>query len=135
MQRYEGGSRGADKFVVRFPDDMRSEVESAAASSDTSMNTVVIRALRLYLHGQERQELLLDALTKASRDAGIRGAEAQIRRIADSVDPRCLFIRLNPAGARVDELEKDSGGFIDARTRADYLLFLAGFRAAQEQQA
>ncbi|KPZ14327.1 Uncharacterized protein ALO41_01995 [Pseudomonas amygdali pv. ulmi] len=48
MQRYEGGSRGADKFVVRLPDDMRSEVERAAASSDTSMNTVVIRALRLY---------------------------------------------------------------------------------------
>ncbi|WP_327537550.1 carbon storage regulator, partial [Pseudomonas coronafaciens] len=34
MQRYEGGSRGADKFVVRLPDDMRSEVERAAASSD-----------------------------------------------------------------------------------------------------
>ncbi|WP_122366371.1 Arc family DNA-binding protein, partial [Pseudomonas coronafaciens] len=33
MQRYEGGSRGADKFVVRLPDDMRSEVERAAASS------------------------------------------------------------------------------------------------------
>ncbi|MEE5042939.1 Arc family DNA-binding protein [Pseudomonas alliivorans] len=67
MQRYEGGSRGADKFVVRFPGDMRSEVERAAADSDTSMNTIVIRALRLYLHGQERQELLLDALAKAAK--------------------------------------------------------------------
>lgn len=66
MQRYEGGSRGADKFVVRFPGDMRSEVERAAVQSDTSMNTIVIRDLRLYLHGQERQELLLDALANAA---------------------------------------------------------------------
>ncbi|MEE4223204.1 hypothetical protein V2I93_18985 [Pseudomonas viridiflava] len=33
------------------------------------MNTIVIRALRLYLHGQERQELLLDALDKATATA------------------------------------------------------------------
>ncbi|KPB72923.1 Arc family DNA-binding protein [Pseudomonas cannabina] len=66
MQRYDGGARVADKFVVRFPGDMRSEVERAAAESDTSMNTIVIRALRLYLHGQERQELLLDALASAA---------------------------------------------------------------------
>lgn len=69
MQRFEGGSRGADKFVVRFPGDMRSEVERAAVESDTSMNTIVIRALRMYLHGQERQELLLDALAKATATA------------------------------------------------------------------
>ncbi|MCD5996473.1 Arc family DNA-binding protein [Pseudomonas sp. CDFA 602] len=75
MQRYEGGSRGADKFVVRFPGDMRSEVERAAAQSDTSMNTVVLRALRLYLHGQERQELLLDALAKAAAHEAPKAAQ------------------------------------------------------------
>ncbi len=77
MQRYEGGSRGADKFVVRFPGDMRSEVENAAAQSDTSMNTVVIRALRLYLHGQERQELLLDALAKAAAHEAAKASQEQ----------------------------------------------------------
>ncbi|PBP63580.1 hypothetical protein CCL21_26200 [Pseudomonas syringae] len=77
MQRYEGGSRGADKFVVRFPGDMRSEVESAAAQNDTSMNTVVIRALRLYLHGQERQELLLDALAKAAAHEAAKASQEQ----------------------------------------------------------
>ncbi|WP_032703205.1 hypothetical protein [Pseudomonas syringae] len=77
MQRYEGGSRGADKFVVRFSGDMRSEVERAAASSDTSMNTVVIRALRLYLHGQERQELLLDALAKAAAHEAAKASQEQ----------------------------------------------------------
>ncbi|PYD92667.1 Arc family DNA-binding protein [Pseudomonas syringae pv. pisi] len=77
MPRYEGGSRVADKFVVRLPDDMRSEVERAAASSDTSMNTVVIRALRLYLHGQERQELLLDALAKSAAHEAAKASQEQ----------------------------------------------------------
>lgn len=77
MQRYEGGSRGADKFVVRFPGEMRSEVERAAADSDTSMNTVVIRALRLYLHGQVQQALLLDALAKAAQEAAKANQEQQ----------------------------------------------------------
>ncbi|KPY29769.1 hypothetical protein ALQ60_03811 [Pseudomonas syringae pv. papulans] len=54
-----------------------SRTTCAAASSDTSMNTVVIRALRLYLHGQERQELLLDALAKAAAHEAAKAEQEQ----------------------------------------------------------
>ncbi|WP_174717780.1 Arc family DNA-binding protein [Pseudomonas sp. NC02] len=58
-------SRTADKFVVRLPDGLRADIERTAGECDTSMNTVFIRAVRQYLDGQQRQQLLLDALAKA----------------------------------------------------------------------
>ena len=59
-------SREADKFVVRLPDGMRSQVEAAADQHDRSMNSVIVQALRQYLDGQQRQQLLLDALAYAA---------------------------------------------------------------------
>lgn len=59
-------SRTAPKFVVRLPDDLRDRVDAAAGDADCSMNTIFVRAVRQYLDGQHRQELLLDALTKAA---------------------------------------------------------------------
>ncbi len=50
---------------------------------------------------------------------------------AVSVDPRDLFIAANPIGAGMAELEKGPvSGFVDDRTHGDYLLFLAGYQAA-----
>lgn len=46
-----------------------------------------------------------------------------------SVDPRDLFISLNPVGLDEHELEKDHTGFVNMRTHNDYLLFLAGYKA------
>ncbi|HDS0941467.1 TPA: carbon storage regulator CsrA [Pseudomonas putida] len=48
-----------------------------------------------------------------------------------AVDPRDLFIAANPTGAGIAELEKGPvSGFVDDRTHGDYLLFLAGYQAA-----
>jgi hypothetical protein len=47
-------------------------------------------------------------------------------------DPRDLFIAANPIGASTDELEKARIGFVNDRTQRDYLMFLAGYSAAQE---
>lgn len=58
-------SRTADKFVVRLPDGLRADIDRAAGECDTSMNTVFIRAVRQYLDTQQRQKLLLDALSLA----------------------------------------------------------------------
>lgn len=58
-------SRLADKFVVRLPDGLRAEVQEAADERDTSMNTVVVQAIRRDLDSQNRQKLLLDALAEA----------------------------------------------------------------------
>lgn len=58
-------SRTADKFVVRLPDGLRADVERAAGECDTSMNTVFVQAVRQYLDTQQRQKLLLDALSLA----------------------------------------------------------------------
>ncbi|WP_337994581.1 Arc family DNA-binding protein [Pseudomonas carnis] len=55
-------SRTADKFVVRLPDGLRADIEAAANASDRSMNSVFIQAVRQYLDGQNRQQLLLDVL-------------------------------------------------------------------------
>ncbi|QQE85355.1 carbon storage regulator CsrA [Pseudomonas putida] len=49
---------------------------------------------------------------------------------AVSVDPRDLFIAVNPIGASEAELEKGPvSGFVDDRTHGDYLIFLAGLQA------
>lgn len=58
-------SRDADKFVVRLPDGLRAEIEGVADHLDRSMNSVIVQAVRQYLDGQQRQQLLLDALTYA----------------------------------------------------------------------
>ena len=55
-------SRTADKFVVRLPDGLRGDIEAAANASDRSMNSVFVQAVRQYLDGQNRQQILLDAL-------------------------------------------------------------------------
>lgn len=59
-------SRTADKFVVRLPDGLRADIEAAATADDRSMNSVFIQAVRQYLDGQNRQQLLLDALANAA---------------------------------------------------------------------
>lgn len=65
-----GKSRAADKFVVRLPDGMRPNVETAASDMHTSMNTFVVQAIEEKLARGERQELLLDALQQAADRAG-----------------------------------------------------------------
>ncbi|WP_219915023.1 Arc family DNA-binding protein [Pseudomonas protegens] len=72
-------SRTADKFVVRLPDGLRAQVEQSAGTSDTSMNTVFIQALRQYLDNQSRQQVLLDALAAAYIRAGEKEHELNDR--------------------------------------------------------
>ncbi|HCR1658594.1 TPA: Arc family DNA-binding protein [Pseudomonas aeruginosa] len=61
-------SRDMDKFVVRLPDGLRAEVEAEAKRDERSMNSLIVIALREYLHGQRRKHALLDALTAAAGD-------------------------------------------------------------------
>ncbi|MBF8394251.1 Arc family DNA-binding protein [Pseudomonas aeruginosa] len=61
-------SRDMDKFVVRLPDGLRAEVEAEAKRDSRSMNSLIVVALREYLHGQRRKHALLDALTAAAGD-------------------------------------------------------------------
>lgn len=58
-------SRDADKFVIRLPDGMRSEVEVAADDQFTSMNAYILQAIAEKLDREGRQDLLLNALAKA----------------------------------------------------------------------
>ncbi|SDT42708.1 Arc-like DNA binding domain-containing protein [Pseudomonas cedrina] len=62
MSATDYNSRTADKFVVRLPDGLRADIEAAANAGDRSMNSVFIQAVRQYLDGQNRQQILLDAL-------------------------------------------------------------------------
>lgn len=55
-------SRTADKFVVRLPGGLRAAIEAAANADERSMNSVFVKAARQYLDGQNRQQILLDAL-------------------------------------------------------------------------
>lgn len=59
-------SRDMDKFVVRLPDGLRAEVEAEARRDERSMNSLIVVALREYLHGQQQKRALLNALTKAA---------------------------------------------------------------------
>ncbi|MFO6307393.1 Arc family DNA-binding protein, partial [Pseudomonas aeruginosa] len=53
-------------FVVRLPDGLRAEVEAEAKRDSRSMNSLIVVALREYLHGQQQKRALLNALTKAA---------------------------------------------------------------------
>ena len=121
MTSFNNNSRDADKFVVRLPDGMRDLVAAAAEADDRSMNSLMIKAVREYLDGQQRQQVLLGSLMLAGR----------VNAAAQTIDPSDLFIAANPVGANPHELEKGRSGFVDHRTHADYLLFLAGYQAAQ----
>lgn len=46
-----------------------------------------------------------------------------------SIDPRDLFVSINPTGLAEEELLKGRSGFVDHRTHSDYLIFLAGYNA------
>lgn len=78
---------------------------------------------------------------EAPRGVIVDREEIHQRRMADAqpapaaVDPRDLFIAANPIGASEADLEKGPvSGFVDDRTHADYMIFLAGFNAAQVGQ-
>ena len=117
---FEYGSRDADKFVVRLPDGLREQVTIAANADERSMNSLIVKAIREHLDGNKRLEVLLGALILTGR----------INSEAVTADPRDLFIAANPIGASDKELEKgEVSGFVDDRTHADYLIFLAGFEA------
>ncbi|MCC3679197.1 Arc family DNA-binding protein [Staphylococcus epidermidis] len=59
-------SRTADKFVVRLPDGTRARVEDQAIYQHISMNTFIVQAIEEKLARGVRQELLLDALERAT---------------------------------------------------------------------
>ncbi|MGO3542307.1 MAG: CopG family ribbon-helix-helix protein [Pseudomonas helleri] len=130
MNTTQYDSRTADKFVVRLPEGLRDKVDAAAVADDRSMNSIIVQAIKQYLDTQNRQELLLNALASA----GATGPKSMAVS-KPQADPRDLFVKLNPTGAYEAELEMERGGFVDHRTHADYLIFLAGYRAATPDQA
>ncbi|MBD1601154.1 Arc family DNA-binding protein [Pseudomonas typographi] len=69
MQNSGYNSRLADKFVVRFPDNVRQMVEQQALDSGRSMNSVMVEAIKEYLNGRQRKAALLDALEAALESA------------------------------------------------------------------
>lgn len=94
-------SRLLEKFVVRLPDGLRSQVEDAAGTEHTSMNSVVVRAIEQYLDTQCRQKLLLDALAKrvgASVGLAWLGSESRVKH-GDESDAEAAFIEGFQLGA------------------------------------
>lgn len=96
MKRYD--SRTADKFVVRLPDDMRSDVEALAAFEDRSMNSVIVQAIRNHLDSNRRRELMLDALADA-----LERAVPGRKRNSPNTDPHDLPNKANPVDSRLKE--------------------------------
>lgn len=56
-----GGSREADKFVVRFPENMRSRVQIIAQKERMSMNSYIIRALDVIVRLNEEEAGIIEA--------------------------------------------------------------------------
>lgn len=101
-------SRTADKFVVRLPGGLRADIEATANAGDRSMNSVFIQAVRQYLDGKNRQQILLDVLANTvttPSQGGVLGlkngsvitSNAQafniddhVRLVADAERYRCL---------------------------------------------
>lgn len=85
MSSNQYDSRTADKFVVRLPGGLRADIEAAANIADRSMNSVFVQAVRQYLDGQNRQQILLDALAIAARETTEIPAVSESMHIDDRV--------------------------------------------------
>lgn len=101
MSATDYDSRTADKFVVRLPDGLRADIEAAATAGDRSMNSVFIQAVRQYLDGQNRQQILLDALANTVTtpyQVGVIGRNP-CQVITDSlhIDDRVKMVGREPA--------------------------------------
>ncbi|QYM99543.1 Arc family DNA-binding protein [Pseudomonas protegens] len=103
-------SRTADKFVVRLPEGLRAQVEQSAGTSDTSMNTVFIQALRQYLDNQGRQQVLLDALAAAYVRAGEKEHELRFQLHDREGSRRDWFEAAQAAEKRVEEMREELEG-------------------------
>ncbi|WP_313328766.1 Arc family DNA-binding protein [Pseudomonas qingdaonensis] len=105
---FNKNSREADKFVVRLPDGMRDDIQAAADADDRSMNSVFIKSMREYLHGQQQKQVLLGALVLAGRSAPANTSEfnidERIKLIADARRYRWLRDRERIEGADNDLL-------------------------------
>lgn len=55
MPRPDYDSRTADKFVVRLPDGLRSQVEQEALDDHRSMNSVIVQAIQSHLSKKAAQ--------------------------------------------------------------------------------
>lgn len=53
-----------NKFIVRFPKDLRDRLAEAATAKRVSMNSLFIIALERFLDQEQRQELLIEALAE-----------------------------------------------------------------------
>lgn len=94
-------SRTADKFVVRLPDGLRADIEAAANASDRSMNSVFVQAVRQYLDGQNRQQILLDVLANTVTtpyQGGVTGRNpGQVITDSLHIDDRVKMVGSEPA--------------------------------------
>ena len=77
------GSRSADKFVVRFPDDMRDRMAEVAKLNHRSMNSEIVARLETSL----KQELVMDynnpvALSDAEMTAHERELMQRFRQLS-----------------------------------------------------
>lgn len=76
-------AREADKFVVRLPDGMRSQITDVAQADERSMNSFVITALRNELAGRKEQALLLESLALLKAQLEQELATIQAAKAAD----------------------------------------------------
>lgn len=76
-------SRDADKFVVRLPDGMRSQITDVSQADERSMNSFFITAVRNELAGRQEQALLLESLALLKAQLEQELATIQAAKAAD----------------------------------------------------
>ncbi|WP_279933988.1 Arc family DNA-binding protein [Pseudomonas sp. GD03730] len=82
-KRARKSSREADKFVVRLPDGMRSQITDVSQADERSMNSFVITAVRNELAGRKEQALLLESLALLKAQLEQELATIQAAKAAD----------------------------------------------------
>ena len=107
-----------------------SNIEMVSVPRDT-----IEVAVGLTRHGYKSlTDQKLDQQHAQDKLRAILAEPAQPHRPCCTIDPRDLFISLNPLGLDEKDLRKDSTGFEDPRTHGDYLLFLTGFRESHPER-
>lgn len=102
VTNYESGSRAADKFVIRLPEGLRSEVEQESVEADRSMNAVFIQATKAYLNSRQQKKSLIDVLQRAVDAQTEFDIDAHAQMAKDATRYRWLRSRERVTDADID---------------------------------
>ncbi|VVP30254.1 Arc family DNA-binding protein [Pseudomonas fluorescens] len=101
-------SRDADKFVVRFPDGMRNQINAVSGKNHRSMNSEIIKRLERTLFEDASGVLNVEHMEQLSKRC--KELEARVEQLQNEPSVGLLKRALEQVTRRCEELEARAPG-------------------------